>query len=312
VASSQNRLYFTYNGGPVFDLSASRAAAPSVEGGSAEPAGETQPVAPKSRDTLDTPTDAAGYARRAAASASRRDFDSAIADLTRACELAPSEGSYFYERGMAYWHNKQPDPALADFDQAIRLRPDDAEALLARASLRNARQATSALVIADLEAADRALPKDADLHLNIGNAYIAAGQPATAVLQESKWIDSRAPGDSRMPLALNVRCWARALAGQELEQALLDCNAALKMRPNTASFLDSRGLVYLRQGKYDDAIADYDAALQLQPKIAWSLYGRGLAKSRKGLTAEGQTDIAAATALEPTIAERARRFGVAP
>jgi tetratricopeptide (TPR) repeat protein len=31
---------------------------------------------------------------------------------------------------------------------------------------------------------------------------------------------------------------------------------ALKMRPNTAAFLDSRGLVYLRQSNYDKAIAD--------------------------------------------------------
>jgi len=36
----------------------------------------------------------------------------------------------------------------------------------------------------------------------------------------------------------------------------------LELNPNTADFLDSRGLVYLRQGNYDKAIADYDAALR--------------------------------------------------
>jgi tetratricopeptide (TPR) repeat protein len=110
--------------------------------------------------------------------------------------------------------------------------------------------------------------------------------------------------------ALNSRCWARALGGQELDKALADCNTALKLHPNTADFLDSRGLVYLRQGNYDKAIADYDAALRLAPKTAWSLYGRGLAKSRKGMSAEGQADIAAATALQPKIAERAASFGI--
>ena len=113
-----------------------------------------------------------------------------------------------------------------------------------------------------------------------------------------------------MPGALNSRCWCRALSGQQLDQALSDCNAALKMKPNTAAFLDSRGLVHLRRNDYDKAIADYDAALRLQPKIAWSLYGRGLAKSRKGMSAESQADIAAATALEPKIAERAASFGI--
>ena len=150
------------------------------------------------------------------------------------------------------------------------------------------------------------------MHLALGNLYQEVGQPHAAVEQYSKWIDSHPHDERRMAMALNSRCWVRALAAEELEQALLDCNAALRMKPNTAQFLDSRGLVYLRQGNYDKAIADYDAALHLQPKNAWSLYGRGLAKSHKGLGAEAQSDIAAATALEPGIAERARQFGLAP
>jgi tetratricopeptide (TPR) repeat protein len=84
------------------------------------------------------------------------------------------------------------------------------------------------------------------------------------------------------------------------------------MKPSTAAFLDSRGLVHLRQNNYDKAIADYDAALHLQPKIAWSLYGRGLAKLHKGLTAAGQADIAAATALQPKIARHAASYGISP
>ena len=84
------------------------------------------------------------------------------------------------------------------------------------------------------------------------------------------------------------------------------------MKPNSAQFLDSRGLVHLRPKDYDKAIADYDAALRLQPQTAWSLYGRGLAKLRKGLTAEGQADIAAADALQPKIAEHAASYGIEP
>jgi tetratricopeptide (TPR) repeat protein len=84
------------------------------------------------------------------------------------------------------------------------------------------------------------------------------------------------------------------------------------MRPNTAAFLDSRGLAYLRQSNYDKAIADYDAALRLRPKIAWSLYGRGLARQHKGMTAEARADIDAATALQPKIADMARKYGISP
>ncbi|HEY0768025.1 MAG TPA: aspartyl protease family protein [Steroidobacteraceae bacterium] len=314
VASSQRKLYFTYNGGPVFNLATARAPASAAD---AQPdlgapvAGESK-AAETAAALLDQPTDAAGYARRGAASTARHDYQSAIADLTRACELAPTESSFFYERGIARWSNTQADMALTDFDQAIKLKPDNVDALVARVSLRANRHDSGDALIADLEAADRAAPKDAAVHMRIGRLYEYAEQPAAAVVQYSKWIDSHPRDDLSMPSALNSRCWARALMGQGLEQALADCNSALKLKPNTAAFLDSRGLVYLRQNNYDKAIADYDAALRLQPKIAWSLYGRGLAKLHKGKGAEGQTDLAAAIALEPKIAEQAAARGIGP
>jgi len=310
VASGQRKLYFTYNGGPVFDL----VAMPAPVGGGETGAAPAPPAPPEPKSDidarLDRPGDAAGHARRGAASAARRDYDAAIADLTRACELAPTEPDYFYQRGMAHWGKKQPDLALADFDQAILLKPDDTDALLARASLRASRGDAPASIAADLDAADPALPKEADAHLRLGHLYDDAGQPATAVVQYTKWIDSHPQDDVRMPGALNSRCWARALTGQALELALADCNTALRMRPNTAAFLDSRGLVYLRQKNYDRAIADYDAALHLQPKLPWSLYGRGLARQHKAQMGEAQADIAAATALQPKIAATAARYGI--
>lgn len=312
VASSQKKLYFTYNGGPVFDLTAARAAAESPAAGarSEAAAAAEAPARANAAARLDQPTDAAGYARRGTASAARHDYAAAIADLTHACELAPTEAVYFYQRGQVRVDNEQPDLALADFAQAIRLKPDDPDALIARAALRADRGDPPDLIVTDLDAADRAVPREADAHLDMGGLYAYAGRPAAAVVQYSKWIDARPRDDVHMAGALNSRCWARALGGEELDKALADCSTALKLHPNTADFLDSRGLVYLRQGNYDKAIADYDAALRLAPKTAWSLYGRGLAKSRKGLSAEGQADIAAATALQPKIAERAAGFGI--
>jgi tetratricopeptide (TPR) repeat protein len=308
VASSQSKLYFTYNGGPVFDLTARVGNAPAA----AEPATSPAAATADTNARLDQPTDAAGYAGRGTASDARHDYPGAIADLTRACELAPGEPLYFYERGRAHWHNKQPDLALADFDQAIKLKPDDADALIARASLRASRHEAAGPIVADLDAADHGLPKEAAQHMLLGDLYEFIGQPAAAVVQYSKWIDSHPRDDVHAADALNGRCWTRALTGEALDLALSDCNAALKTRPDTAAFLDSRGLVYLRQGNYDKAIADYDAALRLRPKFVWSLYGRGLARLHKGLTTAGQADIAAASALAPGIAATAKAYGIAP
>ena len=74
-------------------------------------------------------------------------------------------------------------------------------------------------------------------------------------------------------------------------------NCSTKLKPNAASVLDSRGLVQLRLGRFDEAIEDYDAALKDEPLQAPSLFGRGLAELRKGAKAQGEADMAAAETL---------------
>jgi tetratricopeptide (TPR) repeat protein len=107
----------------------------------------------------------------------------------------------------------------------------------------------------------------------------------------------------------NGRCWTRAIIG-ELEAALADCNEALRLKPDVAATLDSRGLAYLKMGQWDSAIDDYSSALRFEPKSASSLYGRGLAKLKKGDTTGGNADIAAARAIDANIVGDFTRYGV--
>jgi tetratricopeptide (TPR) repeat protein/predicted aspartyl protease len=295
VASSQHKLYFTYNGGPVFDLT-SRSGNPGDD------------------KEGDEPADAAAYSRRGTAFAARRDFTPAIADLTRACDLDPRNPEYFYQRGIVYRDNNQAELALADFDRTLELKSDDLSALMARAQLRlRSRDIPGAA--ADLGAADRAASKEDDIRLFLARGYQDADLLPASIAQYDRWIAAHGD-DLRMVDALNGRCWARALQGQELAAALSDCNAALKLSakqsPISASVLNSRGLVRLRLGDYDKAIADYDDALKLVPKSAWSLYGRGVAEMRRKRVPEGQADIAAATAIRAPVADEFKRRGIIP
>jgi tetratricopeptide (TPR) repeat protein len=315
VANSQHKIYFTYNGGRVFNLDAP----PNVQPGeipeadapsAAAQASTAQPAAASVAADLNAPQDASGYARRGEAYAARRDYPSAIADLSHAIALAPDNADYVYQRGRAELSNRQLLLAKADLDQAIKLRPDDILALVTRAIMYGAmRQPAEAR--ADLEAASRAADKQPAARLEVSEAYSGMHMFKEALTQLDQWIAEN-PNDERLARGLNNRCWARAQLGVDLDKALADCNAALKLNPGDPAMLDSRGLVELRLGETDKAIADYDDALRLRPDEAWSLYGRGLAELRKGQTATGQADIKAAIALNPRLPEEAKAVGLDP
>jgi tetratricopeptide (TPR) repeat protein/predicted aspartyl protease len=305
VANSQHKLYFTYNGGPVFNLAADHR--PVTEPATDASAGQPN----KAGAAIE---DAADYSRRGAAFASRREFDQALTALTRACELAPENPEYLYQRGMVYWQMKQPAPARADFDQALKLKPDNLPALIARAQLLLER-GDKDLAAADLDAAASVAPKVADERYQMAHAYEGADRLEPAIAQLTLWIDSHAD-DARLPYALNSRCWIRALEGADLALAIKDCNAALKRAdkssPLYAKVADSRGLVFLRMGDYDKSIAEYDASLRIDAKNAWSLYGRGIDKLRRQKTSDGDADISRATAIWPQVGDEFKRRGIVP
>lgn len=301
VSNAQHKLYFTYNGGPVFNLT-QQAVVQDAPGAAPKASADTG-------DELGEPTDAEGYAGRGAAFAARNDHDKAIADFNHAIALAPTEPRYLDQRASAYLAAGETDKALADLDAAIKLNADDVAARLTRAYARLERK-DEAGAVQDLDAAAAAAAtKDSDQRYALASLYLRAHRPDAAVAQLDLWIAAHADS-GQMAEMLNARCWARALDGHDLDKALDDCNHALRLSSKVGAFLDSRGMVQLRRGDYDKAIADYDAALSTLPHEAWTLYGRGLAELRSRRKVDGQADVAAALAIDPHIVDEAKRFGI--
>jgi tetratricopeptide (TPR) repeat protein len=306
AAYSQGKAYFTYNGGPVFDVNALPPAQAGTAAGSTSAAGATA--------VSGAPNDAAGFMRRGMADASRGELAQAIADLTQACRLETADADCHYQRGLAYWRNGQPRPALADFTAAIQRRPDDFDAYLARAQLELASQPGAAQT--DLDAADRIAPPQADLRLQLARLYGLAGEYAGAVHQYDLWIEYH-PDDVNLSYALSNRCGSEAEANVDVDRALDDCNDALRligtgMTEMSAVALSNRGLVYLREGQLNNATADFQAALKLRGGFPLARYALGLVELKKGLTAQGQADLTAAQTHSPGIGKRLASMGFTP
>ncbi len=337
VAANQHKIYFTYNGGPVFDLRANRsdrnipvtASTPTATSPTATSAAESKPTpkpalasiaaatatatpAPTSNatDTRATPTDADGFKRRGAASTGRNDFVSAIADFDQAIKLDAADSENYFQRGLAHWQNRNPQLAINDLDEALKLKPNYIDALRARGSMRLARKNIIG-AREDLNAAANLAPSDATLHLQIAQVFQSAGDFDDAIVRYGAWIDANRK-DDRLPEVLSSRCAARAMANKELDLALADCNIALKKGTRNSQDYDNRALVFLRLANYDKAIVDYKASEKLQPKKPWTLYGLGLAEIKKGLKADGDKDIQAAVAINPAIAQMFGRIGLTP
>lgn len=320
VAGSQHRIYFTYNGGRVFDLSVIDAARPPGAAGSNAPAtapaassaaaGEPAVAEAQSAEQRDEPRDAAGLRRRGAAFAARQDFRSAIADFDRAVSLDRADPQNYYQRAVARWLGHQPGPALEDFDQALKLEPDYVSALMGRGTLRLTGN-DQAGARADFDRAGALAPNDASLDLRIAETYVSTGHFDDAITRLDRWIVAY-PGDDRLPAVLDRRCRARTLLNRAVDLALADCNAALKKGLRSSQVYEDRALAWMRLAAFDKAMADYKTALTLQPRSARSLYGRGIAELRRGLQAQGDNDIQAANALDPSIADEFQRIGLGP
>jgi len=292
VSKAQRRLYFTYNGGPIFALNTLGAADAAAQAEHAE-----QPV------------DAEGYARRAAVAMARRDFAGALADLDHACALAPQVADYVARRGEAQLMLGHRQQALADLDAALRLDPALAEGRMQRAQLRRALgQREGALE--DLQFLDKSQAPQANLRRSMAQLYAALDLPRQALPQWDMWVAAH-PHEVDLGDALNARCWARAMLNVELDKALADCEMAVDSQSDNAAFVDSRAWVHLRRGDWRDALADFDRSLKIKPDGAWSFYGRGIVRSQLGDAERAAADLAAARKLLPGIDGDAGKFGLA-
>ena len=316
----RRRLYFTYNGGPVFDTSQrhllARGAAKPVPSGPAQSvAGASAAAAQPARSAPTARAQAEDLMHRGMAAAADKQYGDALEDMSRACNLVPKDAHCLLRRGRIERMAGERAKALADLTEAIQLQPRLYRAHLARAALlldwAEAPAGSAAEARADINIASLLAPDASNVQLEVGNLYARVGQYAAAIRAIRLWIHAH-DSDMLLPVAWDSLCRARAAAGVQLHRALRECERAIASVPGSALFLDSRGLVYLRLGEFSRSVASYDAALALRPKSASALFGRGLDELHERKVAAGRSDLATAEKIDPGVANRFSRMHLAP
>ena len=256
---------------------------------------------------------ASGAASAQAATACMNDDKSASVDTAiKGCDAVINEtlknlANAYYFRGNAKFGKSDFDGAIGDYGQALRLDPSDTDYLNSRAAVYEAKKDIDR-AMADYNEAIKTNPSSIYAYNNRGAAFQRKGDFARAAADYGE-VTRLQPNNLD---AWSARCWVRALSPGQTQQALADCNAALKIKADAFDVLDTRGFVYLKLGQSENAIKDFDAALKGDPKLAGSLYGRGLAKIRKGDRSGGSADMASAKAIKSDIAEEFSRYGLKP
>lgn len=251
------------------------------------------------------PNLAGAYHNRGNAKDDLKDYDGAIADLTKALGLKATEGSVNADRDRANSHNSRAvawlhkgnvAAALADYSKAIELNPANPEALANRASLRQ-RNGDLQGAIADFSQAIEMRPKNAEYFHARGRAREDLDDLDGAIEDFTQTLKLE-PNHVK---ALNNRGNARVNKG-EVEAGIADFNRALELdRQLGHVFYMNRALARSRQEDLKGARADLDEALKMAPKFARALLNRGAIRYEQGDLDGAISDFTAALEADRTM-----------
>lgn len=234
---------------------------------------------------------AAAHGYRGQARHRNGEFYAALADLTLAIELAPSDHRQLLRRSEVFRGLKNMEGALRDANRALAMCRDD-EVLFARGTLFYHMQRYDD-AIADMEEALAQKPA-AEGFKDLALVKLAKGDLSGALVatDEALRLDPKNAPALRLRYAVKARKQDHAGAQAELD-------AYLALEPDSVEALMWRGEYRYNGGRVDCAAADFERAIVLAPTNPQAYYGRGIAFIRAGEPKKSLPLFAQASALNP-------------
>ncbi|CAN5309833.1 hypothetical protein BH11CYA1_BH11CYA1_50550 [soil metagenome] len=189
-------------------------------------------------------------------------LDKAIDEYTRALEINPQEADSWHARGNSYLKKKLYEKAAIDFSKALMIHPAHYTWYLR--SCAYLEQGLYEKAIADAN-------QSIALNSNYAPAYL------TKVSAERKLgLESEAATDLAQAKSLKLTDGYQLSIREEflsedadLEAAVTDCTAIIKLFPMSSDWHYTRARCYLDLEKVKEARADFDLANKYDPKNDW-------------------------------------------
>ncbi len=137
-------------------------------------------------------------------------------------------------------------------------------------------------------------PRNEDLYLYRGNAYLKRGENDVAITDYSRAISL----NTNYVNAYLNRGIAWSNQGNQ-DRAIIDFDQVIKLSATNADAYFNRGNAWYKKGDKDRAIIDYNKALLINPNNSTFLYNRGLTLGDKGDLDKAIADYSLAIKIEP-------------
>ena len=205
--------------------------------------------------------------------AQQKQFEAAAERIRRALQLKPHEPEFLGNLGNVHLEQGHVGRAIDCYREAAERRPEDPEIRKRLAAV-------------------------CERRLDAGIAYQRGGRLAEA---ESCYLDVLRGQPQR------ADAWhllgAIALERDQYVAAEVRINRAIELASGVANYHNSLGIVYQKQGRYDDAIPCYEKALRLDPLLLTAHQALGSIHITQGRSDEAVTVYRRAVQLHPRWAE---------
>jgi len=188
-------------------------------------------------------------------------YEEAIKLLDQAIGLDPKFARAFVSRAYCKTQKSPPDTpgALADLTRAIELAPDSAEAYILRGEI-YFRQRSMKAALSDFERGAELDPSYPRVFYDRGLARLQVGDLAGALTDLNKQVEL----DSQDVWAYIGRADVRRAMG-DVPGELADLNKAVQVYPKSAQAYKDRGALQARLGRLPEAKKDFEQAAALEP-----------------------------------------------